>query len=545
MFAYDMLGTASRNLGWQTHYLNLVYTPRKAMSAIIAAAAMHRLPRGQNYGPYPRNTTFGEFHISADSNHSELVSRDALLYAGSTASKPPAPAELSHIAGLGSSPVVTYDGDGLYFLDRLKAGVWRLEIYPDAEPIADPFEPPSPDKVVTLAIARSRAMTIALPDLGNEFTVQRLTPPIAGSARAESGGIRVEPGVYLLSGRGPVDTAGLPPVVSHLSLSEFHAPPLDSIALTVTPLFAAAYSSGRPIELRARVVDRMSPDSVTLFIRAPTGFGYRPFPMHTADGYVYSATLPSDALAEGPHNLVIGVDRGGRHLTFPGQMAARPTDWNFTTQQAWRINIVPAAAPLRLFTPEADVSRLAFTRIGDAGRRGLFRLTTSMLTGHPVFHFELPVDSQGKGLPDYTASLVVQSALQGRPDDLAVAKALRIRWRHVGTGVTPWVTLMENDGTSWTASLPADSGWQDTRLPLASFKVGRGVLLPEGFPGEWNYWVGPAEGRGGPAGRLHPDRIERIQFSVRQGEESAPPSAKAGVEIEWVNLEFNRAAGER
>ena len=27
MFAYDMLATASRNLGWQTHYLNLVYTP--------------------------------------------------------------------------------------------------------------------------------------------------------------------------------------------------------------------------------------------------------------------------------------------------------------------------------------------------------------------------------------------------------------------------------------------------------------------------------------------------------------------------------------
>ena len=50
MFAYDMLATASRNLGWQTHYLNLVYTPRKAMSAIIAAEAMHRLPRMQSYG---------------------------------------------------------------------------------------------------------------------------------------------------------------------------------------------------------------------------------------------------------------------------------------------------------------------------------------------------------------------------------------------------------------------------------------------------------------------------------------------------------------
>src|SRR5437762_10452106 len=68
MFAYDMLGTASRNLGWQTHYLNLVYTPRKAMSAIIAAEVMHRLPRLRSYGSYPQNTRFGDFRVSGDSN---------------------------------------------------------------------------------------------------------------------------------------------------------------------------------------------------------------------------------------------------------------------------------------------------------------------------------------------------------------------------------------------------------------------------------------------------------------------------------------------
>src|SRR5262245_53530821 len=76
MFAYDMLQTASRNLGWQTHYLKLVYTPRKAMTAIIAAEAMHRLPRMRTYGPYPRNTRFGDFHISSDGNLGELVARD-------------------------------------------------------------------------------------------------------------------------------------------------------------------------------------------------------------------------------------------------------------------------------------------------------------------------------------------------------------------------------------------------------------------------------------------------------------------------------------
>jgi hypothetical protein len=63
MFAYDMLETASRNLAWQTHYLNLVYTPRKAMSAIVAAEAMRRLPRMKSYGAYPSNTLFDDFHV--------------------------------------------------------------------------------------------------------------------------------------------------------------------------------------------------------------------------------------------------------------------------------------------------------------------------------------------------------------------------------------------------------------------------------------------------------------------------------------------------
>ena len=40
MFSYDMLRTSSRNLGWQTHFLNLAYTPRKAISSVIAAEAM-------------------------------------------------------------------------------------------------------------------------------------------------------------------------------------------------------------------------------------------------------------------------------------------------------------------------------------------------------------------------------------------------------------------------------------------------------------------------------------------------------------------------
>src|SRR5438876_7127826 len=145
------------------------------MSAVIAAEAMHRLPRLRSYGRYPENTRFGDFHVSYDDNLGELVARDAFLYAGSTRSTPPDLAALRRIAGYGSSSVATYGGEGIYFLDKVRPGVWRLEVYPDAVPVRDPFEPPSPDKIVTRAISRAWSMTVKLPELCASFTVQPIT----------------------------------------------------------------------------------------------------------------------------------------------------------------------------------------------------------------------------------------------------------------------------------------------------------------------------------------------------------------------------------
>src|SRR5204862_3714367 len=137
----------------------------------------------------------------------ELVARDAFLYAGSTRATPPDPAALRRIAGYGSSPTVTYEGEGIYFLDKVRpgGGVWRLEVYPDAVPVRDPFEPPSPDKIVTRAISRAWAMTVNLPDLGASFTVQPITAGNRGPAGAVAGRFAVTPGVYARRAQRPVD----------------------------------------------------------------------------------------------------------------------------------------------------------------------------------------------------------------------------------------------------------------------------------------------------------------------------------------------------
>jgi hypothetical protein len=287
------------------------------MSAIIAAEAMHRLPRMQSYGPYPLNTRFGDFHVSADENLGELVARDAFLYSGSTHATPPDPAALGRIAGYGSSSTVTYEGDGIYFLDKVRPGLWRLEVYPDAEPVRDPFELPNADKIVTRAISRSWPMTIVLPDLGATFTVQSLTVGNRPNERATAGRFVVRPGVYVLSSAGPVNKSDLPARLGELGFAEYHAPPRDSLPPSIQPLIAPSYLAGHDAELRARIVDATPPDSATLFIRPAVGGYYRAFKMRGVGGYEYAATVAATALEEGPHEFVIAVFRGRSTTTFP------------------------------------------------------------------------------------------------------------------------------------------------------------------------------------------------------------------------------------
>src|ERR1043166_529853 len=541
IFAYDMQGTASRNLGWQTHYLSLAYTPRKAMSAVIAAEAMHRLPRMRSYGPYPENTRFGDFHVSYDENLGELVARDVFLYAGSTKSPPPEPAGLRRVAGYGSSPVVTYEGEGIYFLDKVRPGLWRLEVYPDAVPVRDPFEPPSAGKIVTRAISRAWSMTVALPDLGGAFTVQPVTAGARAVARSDRGRFVVTPGVYVLSAAGPVDVATLPKSIGALGFAEYHAPAPDSLPLSVQSLSGPQLVTGREGELTARVVDLTPPDSVLLFVQPIAGGWYQRLWMRPAGGYRYAATVPSVALRQGPHEFVITVFRGGTGLTFPGALPRKPWDWDWYGRETWKLDVVGPATPLALFTPRADAARLAFTRIGDAGRRGLFRLGMSEATGQPVFHLELPVDPRGWSPPDYTASLVIKDRITSRRETIAGAEALHLRLRGLGPRQVLHVTLMEDDGTSWSAAVPVDSTWSERSVPPAGRPPGRGAPLPQGFPGEGSYWVGPAAGRGGSGDRPRLDRIERLQLSLRREQGVPVTPGSYGVEVESIPMGLGRA----
>ena len=538
MFAYDMLRTSSRNLGWQTHFLNLVYTPRKAISSVIAAEAMRRLPRGQDYGQYPGNMQFGDFRVSHDGNSAELLAADAFMHAGDTRNPPPSVAKLQRIAAYGSSPVVDYPGEGVYFLDKVRTGLWRLELYPDAVPVRDPFEMPNAEKIVTRAIYRSWEMRVTLPELGSTFTVQRLNRGAATMMeRAQDGRFTASPGVYLLSASGAVEPSSLPAHVGRVGMMEFVAPAPDTMATSVIVDAAPEYVRGQPMTFRAKVVATGAPDSVALFVRPLGRSWFSRYPMQAARGYDYQAVIPGDSLKEGPHQYMVTVAHDKTSITFPEGIHRRPWDWDFSARSFWTTNVVAPTSPLVLFRPAEDIARMAFTRIGDAGRQGIFRVVTPAITGEPAFHLELPVNNDWSP-EDYTASVTINDRITARGRSIDAAKSVVVRLRGIGTSQIVHLTLVERDGTSWSAPLTIDPDFVERTIPIGDFRIGRGVMLPQGFPGQWLYWLPPAEGRGGAGDRVRIGDVERLQISVRRPGDRTVKAGEYGVEIEKVMLVF-------
>lgn len=145
-FAYDPMATAYANTEYQTHYVNLAYTPSKAISLLIASKVFHKVPRLKSYGSYPADSSFDVFRVSYKNSLSEMNAEEEFYYSNTTTTQPKNISKLKHVAGVGSSPVVFYQGYGAYFLNKVSDGIWRLEVMPDAIQIRDPFEKASPKK---------------------------------------------------------------------------------------------------------------------------------------------------------------------------------------------------------------------------------------------------------------------------------------------------------------------------------------------------------------------------------------------------------------
>jgi hypothetical protein len=484
-FQYDPLPVAYTNVNWQTHYLNLLCAPGKAISFMIASEAFHRLPRNENYGKYPENAQFGPFRVNHAQGLSELVTAHEFLYSNTTSTQPPHPEQLERIAGCGSSPIVGYEGTGPYFLDKLGEGAWRLEVYPDAVWVNDPYGHPSIDREVCRLIWREPTLEIRLPDLGHDFTAKTLNKGNDFQPKVRQQRMAVRPGVYLLTRAGVANPSPkMPDRLAALGLDEFVAPAPSEASPVVAHEPVARWPEGKSIPLEFTLVVPRDPDQVTLRLQA-AGAQDRELSLQRKGPYRYGGEVPGSWVTPGVIRYWLAAQSGGKPLEFslPKKDAKTPP--------AWQTTVVAHATPVPLF--EAGRHPVRLDGSGVSGRR------TRQVPGMTKDHRAIRVEVDGFGPPPSCVAFrsVVREELEPWREELAGRATLHLRAR-AGQPATRAVEIKieERDGSVWGTNVPLAEGWKDIAIPLASLRFFKDSH-------------GPAT-RGAKHDRLHPAEITTV-----------------------------------
>lgn len=492
-FAYDPIDMAAYNTEYQTHYLNVAYTPNKALGLMIAAEAAQRVGRGENFGSYPADTLFNDFRVSYAQDLSELNDGEKFYYSNTTQTQPKNASRLRAIAGCGNSAIVRYEGTGVYWIDKLENGVWRLEVMPDVVPVSDPFAKPSLDKEVMRIISGAWNMTLNLPDLGKCFRVSGLNKDNACNASVTDGTISaLRPGVYLLQ-REDAAVSGTPAASGkwtadtrwqNITLGEYVQPACGSkssfacpTAFTVTHSPARTVDAGKALQIEAIVAGSESPDSVIIYTDKVSFWNERnpSVKMNRTGGYTYRATVPAADIKEGCFRYNMVVCRGDKRQTFPFGVAKSPLDWDYATATLWETNVVAPQKPFSLIEVTDTDSNLEAYTLPEWSR-----VDRQLIENGPTEKPTLRISFESKDThPTFFLRRYVKDDLSGRPARLAACRTLCLHVKKMPEGLR--AGFITSDGYTYLAPCaPAADGI--VRVPLSDLKQTNTALLPLAFP---------------------------------------------------------------
>jgi hypothetical protein len=527
-FAYDPLATAYANSEYQTHFLNLAYTPAKAISFLIANRVFHLLPR-KDYGSYPADSLFGAFQTDYNQSLSAMNEPKEFYYTSTNSIVPVDKTKLEHIAGVGSSALVSYQGSGAYFLDKLENGVWRLEVMPDAITIRDPFEKASPDKEVVHVAWADEQMTVMLPDVSEDAMIKGINEGNTYQTKADKGAFLIKPGTYLLVSNGKsTDRWTANKMVGTLGLDEFVAPQpvTHEPYLSHTPV--AEVSAGKEFPVSAKIINIKPDATVTLAVNK--GFGA---PLIVNMGKTgpdsYSAIVPAAQASPGLLNYRILIKQGAQTITYPGAHEGDPYAWDNVNNDFYQTFVASPNGKLSLFDATTDRGRTntyfpVFTRNGGA------QFTAGEETGELAFRASSPEIKTGQVMG---FQLYVGDKLKYRLPEVASFSKVVVRARLTAsqTGKLT-IAMTNNDGSTYSATVSLNGQFADIEIPLSAFKPDSSLLLPKPYPGFQPLWFKASSFSG-----LSVSKLDKLEVTAGNDLPAGQYNQPFGIEVESILLE--------
>ncbi|NTD97607.1 membrane or secreted protein [Agrobacterium tumefaciens] len=474
-FAYDPMATAYANTEYQTHYLNLAYTPSKAISLLIASKAFHQLPR---LVKPDSETSFGAFKLDYKKALSEMNTEEAFYYTNSTFSKPVNAQKLKHIAGVGSSPVVQYQGNGAYFLDQVANGIWRLEVMPDAIPVGDPFAKASPQKTVTLIDWKNSAMGIHLDDLGVAFEIEGLNAGNEYAAQTNTSLFNISPGSYLLIKKGVKSLWKAKDSYQNIFLGDFVAPKASLKGIFVKHQSLKTASEDVDLTLKMEIFGLHQKDSVYVELNNALG-QWKSIGLKQMGSCQFMAIVPAEMLKPGLLNYQVIVHQAdGKYLTFPGNVTGNPYAWDKLETESYQTYVAAKNAHLEIFNPEQDRNNINIYNPDWKNNKMEFTSAENPLNLELKLSINTPEKAAMMGFQSFIANY-----LAGRMTDLSGMRTVVIRMKSNLKNTRVKVGLIDADAHFFSKEISADQDFREIEIPLNQLKADQQLLLPRPYPG--------------------------------------------------------------
>jgi Beta-glucosidase/6-phospho-beta-glucosidase/beta-galactosidase len=483
-FAYDAMCWAPYNTNYGTHFMNLAYAPHKAISLKIASAIFHNV---KLYQKHTDNTRFDGFHISYSQDLAEWVTSEKFFYSNNTASQPETPDKLKEIAGCGSSPVVKYNGTGAYFLDKLADGVWRLEVMPDAYWVADPYSPVNPAVQKAAVQHAQELMSIALPNLGNEFEASPVNNGNSFVPKVSNGQFIVIPGVFLLK-RKNISTEIKPDLVyKNIKINEFVAPASNLAQTTLWNHTSSEAIAGRPLQLsfEAASPSPIAKIEVVLSIEDK----WQTLTANNTGSNAYSVEVPQNMTINGMLNYRIMVIDNRDTTTFPGGKKGNPWSWVNRDNNTYTLRLIPEASPLILWNAETDWDNSYKT-----WNRNVNLKTAD--NGEPTLAIQMaqlpapnPTDVNDK---NYAFKYFFANKIKGQYEQLRQKKMIAIKAANaLATAQPVEIGLIDKNGTVMAGTFAIAPEENVFRISLDNLKKVPFLIIPRPFPDFLPYTVQP------------------------------------------------------
>ena len=360
MFCYDPTSIAQYNSEYSTHYLNLLYTPQKALGFLIASCLFQNEKISENKLD-SSSVIMGNTLVDYENDLSLLNTAERFYYTNKNNVLPKDSKELKYIAGFGNSELIKYEGRGAYFLDKINDDLWKLELFPDAVWLKDPFGRNGLDEPIAKMIWKPHQMKINLPELKTDFNVFS-KDNISQTAIDHT--VFLEPGVYFITNEKNFFIKNSVKSIVDLEKIKKYGEFINDFRLNeIKNLTPSSFYENDEKKIAIEIYSESEKPEAFLYMRMPGWWNYRKFELKKVDDFRDEYNLPSEISSNGSINYFVSIKQNDEILTFPGKLKKTPESWDFNSEDSYKLSIFPASNKITIYDPERDASNLIFSNI--------------------------------------------------------------------------------------------------------------------------------------------------------------------------------------